>query len=79
LQAASPWTANQHHLASGALKGQHISAQGKAAEAAALGKRHPTPISLFSTLVWRARRRQTRVEKREQIIFCLLTLGERSG
>ena len=42
---------NASHVASTALKGQHISAQGKAAEAAALGKRHPHPISLFCNLV----------------------------
>ncbi len=49
-----------------------IVAQGKAAEAAALGKPRPNPLSLFSNLIWRAEARQTRLEKREAIILCLL-------
>jgi hypothetical protein len=50
-------------------------AQGKAAEAAALGKPPPHPISLLSNLVWRATAHQTRLEQTEGIILCPLTQG----
>ena len=46
-------------------KDDAIIAQGKRGMSAALGKRHKMIPSLFSNLVWRARTRQTRLEKRE--------------
>jgi hypothetical protein len=53
-------------------RGGLIIAQGKAAEAAALGKTRPHPISLFSfSGSARPRRDEPEKEKREEIIFGL--------
>ena len=49
-------------------RGGMIIAQGKAAEAAALGKLAPPPISLFSKLCWPG---QHNFEKREVFILGL--------
>ena len=47
-----------------------IIAQGKAGEAAALGKRRPTPNLSFFQLGLARFERQTQLEKREEIMLC---------
>ena len=63
------------HLASGALKGQNISAQGKAAEAAALGKGHPTPNLLFFQSGLARARAPNQIGKKRGNHFVSLTQG----